>query len=153
MLGWAIRVFIRLVGEGGFNLWPKAKSAPPLEEIKHFRAKYWRGVDRPDGELVRSILADDCVLDYNDWMTDPKTGIDHMPTTLPIAWSTQDHQSTQNYWKQWLRWFLHFRGVISSGLEWPFSYRPPMEILSTRAKLAALAPPSIQWLNNSAPPG
>ena len=32
-----------------------------------------------DGDLVRSILAKDCVLDYMGCCTDPQTGIDHMP--------------------------------------------------------------------------
>ena len=30
-----------------------------VEEIKQLKAKYWRGVNQTDGELVRSILADD----------------------------------------------------------------------------------------------
>ena len=50
-----------------------------IEEIKQLKAKYWRGVDSGDGGLVRSILAEDCVLDYIGCCTDPKTGVDHMP--------------------------------------------------------------------------
>lgn len=50
-----------------------------IEEIRQLKARYWRGVDDGDGELVRSILAEDCVLDYLGCCTDPVTGIDHMP--------------------------------------------------------------------------
>jgi hypothetical protein len=50
-----------------------------IEEIKQLKAKYWRGVDSGDGALVRSILAEDCVLDYVGCCTDPKSGVDHLP--------------------------------------------------------------------------
>jgi hypothetical protein len=50
-----------------------------IEEIRQLKAKYWRGVDSGDGDLVRSILAEDCVLDYLGCCTDPATGVDHMP--------------------------------------------------------------------------
>ncbi len=50
-----------------------------IEEIKQLKAKYWRGVDTGDGDLVRSILAQDCELDYRGCCTDPVTGDDHMP--------------------------------------------------------------------------
>lgn len=50
-----------------------------VEEIRQLKAKYWRGVDSGDGALVRSILAEDCVLDYIGCCTDPKTGTDHLP--------------------------------------------------------------------------
>lgn len=50
-----------------------------IEEIKQLKAKYWRGVDTCDGALVRSILAEDCVLDYRGCCTDPGSGVDHMP--------------------------------------------------------------------------
>jgi hypothetical protein len=50
-----------------------------IEAIRDLRAKYWRGVDSSDDALVRSILAEDCVLDYRDCCRDPLTGIDHMP--------------------------------------------------------------------------
>ena len=50
-----------------------------IEAIRNLKAKYWRGVDQADGDLVRSILAEDCVLDYRDCCKDPVTGIDHMP--------------------------------------------------------------------------
>jgi hypothetical protein len=50
-----------------------------IEEIRQLKAKYWRGVDSGDGALVRSILAEDCVLDYMGCCTDPKSGVDHLP--------------------------------------------------------------------------
>jgi hypothetical protein len=50
-----------------------------IEEIKQVKAKYFRGVDTGNGDLVRSILAEDCVLDYRGGCTDPVTGIDHVP--------------------------------------------------------------------------
>jgi hypothetical protein len=50
-----------------------------LEEIRQIKARYFRGVDRSDGDLVRSILAEDCVLDYTGCCTDPKTGEDFLP--------------------------------------------------------------------------
>lgn len=50
-----------------------------VEAIRQIKSRYFRGVDTGDGELVRSILADDCLLDYMGCCTDPETGIDHMP--------------------------------------------------------------------------
>ena len=50
-----------------------------IEEIKQLKARYWRGVDNGDAALVRSILAEDCVLDYMGCCTDPVSGVDHMP--------------------------------------------------------------------------
>jgi hypothetical protein len=35
-----------------------------IEAIKQVKARYFRGVDTGNGELVRLILAEDCVLDY-----------------------------------------------------------------------------------------
>jgi hypothetical protein len=57
----------------------EAERLAAIEEIKQLKAKYWRGVDMADGELVRGILAEDCVLDYMGCCTDPVTGADHMP--------------------------------------------------------------------------
>jgi hypothetical protein len=51
-----------------------------IEAIKQAKARYFRGVDTSDGPLVRSILADDCVLDYMGCCTDPKSGRDYLPT-------------------------------------------------------------------------
>jgi hypothetical protein len=49
------------------------------EAIKLIKARYFRGVDTGDGALVRSVLAEDCVLDYADCFVDPVTGHDHFP--------------------------------------------------------------------------
>ena len=53
--------------------------ASAIEDIRQLKAKYWRGVDLADGDLVRSILARDCELDYRGCCIDPTTGVDHMP--------------------------------------------------------------------------
>ena len=63
-----------------------------IEEIKQVKARYFRGVDTSDGPLVRSILAEDCVLDYMGCCTDPKTGQDFLPSMNvvmrgPTSWS------------------------------------------------------------------
>jgi hypothetical protein len=50
-----------------------------IEAIRILKAKYWRGVDTVDGELVRSILHPECVLDCMGCCTDPASGVDHMP--------------------------------------------------------------------------
>ena len=50
-----------------------------IEAIKQAKAKYWRGVDLGDGDLVKSVLAEDCELDYHGCCKDPQTGIDHLP--------------------------------------------------------------------------
>jgi SnoaL-like domain len=50
-----------------------------IEAIKQIKARYWRGVDLCDGELVRSVLAEDCELDYRGCCTDPRTSVDHLP--------------------------------------------------------------------------
>ena len=54
-------------------------SLADIEEIRRIKAAYWRGVDTSDGDLVRSILAKDCVLDYMGCCTDPMSGTDFMP--------------------------------------------------------------------------
>ena len=50
-----------------------------IEAIRQVKARYFRGVDTDDAELVRSILAEDCVLDYTGCFVDPKTGTDYFP--------------------------------------------------------------------------
>lgn len=50
-----------------------------IEEIRQVKARYFRGVDTADSELVRGILAEDCVLDYMGCCTDPATGRDFFP--------------------------------------------------------------------------
>jgi hypothetical protein len=49
------------------------------QEIMQLKARYFRGVDTCDGDLVRGMLAEDCVLDYVGCCTDPKSGKDFMP--------------------------------------------------------------------------
>lgn len=58
----------------------EAARAAAVEAIRRLKAKYWRGVDTSDGDLVRSVLAEDCVLDYRGCCTDPASGVDFMPT-------------------------------------------------------------------------
>ncbi len=65
-----------------------------IEAIKAVKARYFRGVDTGDSELVRGILAEDCVLDYMGCCTDPKTGRDFFPAMNVIMhgaanWSSE----------------------------------------------------------------
>lgn len=50
-----------------------------ISEIMQLKARYFRGVDGCDGDLVKSLLAEDCVLDYMGCCTDPATGRDFIP--------------------------------------------------------------------------
>jgi hypothetical protein len=50
-----------------------------IDAIHRAKARYWRGVDLGDGDLVRSVLASDCTLDYHGCCTDPASGVDHLP--------------------------------------------------------------------------
>lgn len=50
-----------------------------IEAIRQAKARYFRGVDTSDGDCVRGILAQDCVLDYRGCCTDPVTGRDFLP--------------------------------------------------------------------------
>ena len=56
-----------------------AERLAAIEEIKQVKARYFRGIDSGDGALVRSILAEDCVLDYTGCCTDPASGRDFLP--------------------------------------------------------------------------
>lgn len=47
--------------------------------LQQIKARYFRGVDTGDGDLVRAILAEDCELDYRGCCTDPATGRDFIP--------------------------------------------------------------------------
>jgi len=49
------------------------------DQIMQLKARYFRGVDSCDGDLVKTILAEDCVLDYIGCCTDPATGRDFIP--------------------------------------------------------------------------
>jgi hypothetical protein len=50
-----------------------------IEEIKQAKARYFRGVDTRDDALVKGVLAQDCVLDYNGSCVDPVSGRDFLP--------------------------------------------------------------------------
>lgn len=50
-----------------------------IEALRQVKACYFRGVDTSDHDLIRSILAEDCVLDYMGCFTDPQTGEDFFP--------------------------------------------------------------------------
>jgi hypothetical protein len=65
-----------------------------IEEIRTVKARYFRGVDTADSELVRGILAPDCVLDYMGCCTDPASGRDFFPAMNIVmrgnaAWSSE----------------------------------------------------------------
>jgi hypothetical protein len=49
------------------------------DALRQLKARYFRGVDTADAELVRGILAEDCELDYRGCCTDPATGRDFLP--------------------------------------------------------------------------
>lgn len=49
------------------------------EAIRQAKARYLRGVDTNDGALVRSVLAEDCELDYTGCFVDPASGVDYFP--------------------------------------------------------------------------
>jgi ketosteroid isomerase-like protein len=55
------------------------ESLAVMEAIRQLKARYFRGVDTGDAELVRSVLAEDCVLDYVGCCTDPTTRQDFLP--------------------------------------------------------------------------
>ena len=57
----------------------EAERLAVIEAVRLVKAAYFRGVDTEDGDLVRAILAEDCVLDYRGCCTDPKSGTDFMP--------------------------------------------------------------------------
>jgi SnoaL-like domain len=57
----------------------EAERLAAIEAIRMLKAKYWRGVDQSDGALVRSILAENCVLDFRGCCTDPSSGVDFLP--------------------------------------------------------------------------
>jgi hypothetical protein len=63
-----------------------------IEAIRRAKARYFRGVDTGDAALTRSVLAEDCVLDYRGCCTDPASGRDYLPTMNIVvngrsAWS------------------------------------------------------------------
>ena len=65
-----------------------------IEEIRQVKSRYFRGVDTADSELVRGILAEDCVLDYMGCCTDPKTGRDFLPAMNVVMRGSASWSST-----------------------------------------------------------
>jgi hypothetical protein len=61
-----------------------------IEDIKQVKARYFRGVDSGDPALVRAILADECVRDYNGCCTDPATGRDFLPAMNVVLRGSED---------------------------------------------------------------
>jgi hypothetical protein len=57
----------------------KIEQVLATDAITQLKARYFRGVDTCDGDLVRAILAEDCVLDYRGCCTDPVTKRDFIP--------------------------------------------------------------------------
>jgi hypothetical protein len=56
-----------------------------IEALKHLKAVYFRGVDTSQSELVRDLLAEDCVLDYTDCFVDPTSGHDFLSTYSQVV--------------------------------------------------------------------
>lgn len=46
-----------------------------IGEIRRMKARYFRGIDEKDRDLLREVFADDVELDYRGSTTDPVTGI------------------------------------------------------------------------------
>jgi hypothetical protein len=63
-----------------------------MDAIRQAKAKYFRGVDTADAELVRGILAEDCVLDYTGCCTDPATGRDFLPAMNVVLRGRANYQ-------------------------------------------------------------
>ncbi len=64
-----------------------------IEAIRDLKAKYWRGVDTGDGALVRSILAEDCVLDFRGCCADPTSGVDFLPEMNVVMRGSESWQA------------------------------------------------------------
>lgn len=64
-----------------------------IEEIKQVKARYFRGIDTKDNKLIRSILAEDCVLDYQGCCTDPTSGRDFVPALNLVMRGTASFSS------------------------------------------------------------
>ena len=50
-----------------------------IEELRQLKARYFRGVDQCDGDLVRALLTEDCELNYIGCCVDPASGKDYIP--------------------------------------------------------------------------
>jgi SnoaL-like domain len=73
------------------------------DEITRLKARYFRGIDTDDGDLVRELLAEDCVLDYRGCCTDPTTKRDFIPAMNVVL---QGRSS-------WKSGSLSSRGIVS----------------------------------------
>jgi hypothetical protein len=51
-----------------------------VEEIKKLRARYFRGADMKDWVLMKSVFAPDVAVDIRGVTTDPRTGINFVPS-------------------------------------------------------------------------
>lgn len=51
-----------------------------VEQIKHLKARYFRGVDTKNWALLRDVFTDDVVCDYRGAATDPVSGINAVPS-------------------------------------------------------------------------
>jgi len=52
-----------------------------IEDIKQLKARYFRGVDTKDAELLRGVFTADATCDYRGAATDPQEGINAVPLT------------------------------------------------------------------------
>jgi len=50
-----------------------------IEQIKVLKARYFRGIDLKDWDLIRSVFADDVECDFRGAATDPATGFNPVP--------------------------------------------------------------------------
>ncbi|MCY4425594.1 MAG: nuclear transport factor 2 family protein [Halieaceae bacterium] len=74
-----------------------------IEAIRQAKARYFRGVDTNNADLVRSVLAEDCELDYRDCFVDPASGTDYFPE-MSIVVRTRSG---------WPNLGLRSRGIVS----------------------------------------
>jgi len=63
-----------------------------MDAIRQLKARYFRGVDTGDPQVVRSVLAEDCVLDYRGCCTDPASGRDFLPAMNVVMRGRQSYQ-------------------------------------------------------------
>ena len=56
-----------------------------VEEIKQLKARYWRGVDSKDETLLRSVFADDAIIDFRSEFQDGDEG--QLETPSPDAFA------------------------------------------------------------------
>jgi len=45
-----------------------------IEEIKRVKARYWRGVDKKDPAILRTVFADDAIIDFGENELDGDSG-------------------------------------------------------------------------------